>query len=98
MRGLRLGRKAREDLARLHDEGIGQFGMAQAERYFTALERALAFLAEYPFAARERLETTPPVHIHPSRSHVIVYRNDDRGVLVLRVRHAREDWRSDPLA
>ena len=97
MRALRLARKAREDLARLHNEGIGQFGTVQAERYFADLERTLAFLTEYPFPARERAETTPPVRIHPFRSHVIVYSVDDRIVRVLRVRHAREDWSSDPV-
>lgn len=96
MRGVRLSRSAREDLVRLHDEGIGQFGIHQAERYLAELQRALLFLSEYPLAARERVDTNPPVRIHPFRSHVIVYRVDDRGVLVLRFRHARENWAPNP--
>ena len=52
-----------------------------------------AFLAKYPRAARERKEIRGAVRIHPYKAHLIVYElgPDDR-VLILRVRHGREDW------
>jgi toxin ParE1/3/4 len=36
----------------------------------------------------------PSVRIHPSAAHVIVDAADD--VLIVRVRHGREDWLEDP--
>jgi toxin ParE1/3/4 len=92
----RLSRKAEDDLIQIYVAGTRGFGAAQAERYYAGLETAFAFLADYPQAARERVEILPPVRIHPYRSHVIVYVVDDEGVLILRVRHGREDWESQP--
>jgi toxin ParE1/3/4 len=42
--------------------------------------------------ARERREIMPPVRIHASGSHIIVYVAEADGVPVLRVCHGREDW------
>ncbi|ATQ44705.1 plasmid stabilization protein ParE [Caulobacter mirabilis] len=94
--GFRLSRKADEDIIRLYVEGAGQFGEAQAERYYADLRRTLSVLAAYPFAAREHTELRPPVRIHPFRSHIIVYVVDGEDILILRVRHALEDWQRDP--
>jgi toxin ParE1/3/4 len=50
-------------------------------------------LADNPEMAPERPELSPPARVHPCGSHVIIYivgLNDD--VLVVRVRHGREDW------
>lgn len=96
MPAFRLTREADEDVVRLYVDGAGQFGFEQAERYYADLWRTFAFLAEYPFAARERTEFKPPVRIHPFRSHMIVYRAGNGPVQVLRVRHARENWEADP--
>ena len=42
--------------------------------------------------ARERTEISPPVRIHPSGSHVIVYLIEEaENILIVRVRHGRED-------
>jgi toxin ParE1/3/4 len=53
-------------------------------------------LAENPRAARERLEINPPVRVHPYRAHVVIQVLDADGVLIVHIRHAREDWLSDP--
>ncbi len=93
-----LSVKAEEDLVRLYVDGVQRFGVETAERYWIGLQRAFAFLTEHPGAARERLEINPPVRIHPCGSHIIVYIEKEEGeVLILRVRHGREDWISDPL-
>ncbi|WP_417496630.1 type II toxin-antitoxin system RelE/ParE family toxin [Maricaulis sp.] len=48
-------------------------------------------------AARERVEIAPPVRCHPHGSHLIIYVIDaDDDVLVLRIRHAHENWAGDP--
>jgi toxin ParE1/3/4 len=47
--------------------------------------------------ARERSEMNPPARVHPVKSHIVVYLIDDKGPLILRIRHGAEDWQSaDP--
>lgn len=91
----RLSRKADEDVVGIYVEGARAFGAEQAETYHVGLTETLAFLAEYPKAARERTETQPPVRVHPYRSHIVVYVIEGNDILVLRVRHGREDWDSE---
>jgi toxin ParE1/3/4 len=93
--GYRLSRKAEDDLIAIYHIGVDEFGAAQAEGYFTGLEEAFSFLASHPRAARERREISPPVRAHRYKSHLIVYILDGDDVLILRIRHAREDWAAD---
>lgn len=54
-------------------------------------------LGQNPQMVRERSEISPPVRVYPCGSHVIVYILDHSGeVLILRVRHGREDWQAEP--
>lgn len=93
----RLTRKAEEDLVSIYVEGVRSFGVSQAERYHGELERVFEMLAENPLLARERSELSPPVRIHPHGAHVIVYLPEGGGgVLIVRVRHAHEDWARGP--
>lgn len=92
----RLSRAAADDIAAIFIEGIDRFGLAQADRYHTDMTATLDFLARYPRAARLREEIESPVRIHRYGSHLIVYEEADDGILVLRVRHGREDWSTDP--
>jgi toxin ParE1/3/4 len=94
--GYRLSRKAESDLLTIYAEGAARFGVAQAEAYFTRIERTLELLADNPLMARERPEISPPVRIHPCGTHLIVYLVAGDGILVLRIRHQREDWSSEP--
>jgi toxin ParE1/3/4 len=88
-----LSVKAEEDILHLLLEGIGLFGLDQAEKYHLELEQAFHFLAANPMAVRERTEINPPVRVHPCGSHLIVYVVQPSGdVFILRVRHRREDW------
>lgn len=90
--GFKLSRKAEDDLIAIYRTGSEEFGVDQAESYFAGLEEAFGFLASYPRAARERFEIDPPVRAHPHKTHLIVYLIEDDDILILRVRHAREDW------
>ena len=72
------------------------FGLAQADLYATGLSKALRLGLDYPLAGRLRLDTKIQVRTQPYKSHVIVYVVDGTEVLILRVRHAREDWINDP--
>lgn len=68
------------------------FGLAQAERYHARLQHTFELLADNPEMARERPELSPPARLHPCGSHIIISVVDSDGVLIVRVRHGREDW------
>lgn len=73
------------------------FGRDQADAYALGLAAAFRLIADYPLSSRLRQETERPVRARPYRSHVILYTVDEAEVLVLRVRHAHEDWTTGPL-
>ena len=91
----RLTRAAADDLVMIYLAGVDMFGAAQAESYSDGLEAAFRFLADYPRAARLRTEMVRPVRAYPYKSHLIIYRADRDGVLIIRIRHAREDWMAE---
>lgn len=94
----RLTKSARDDLIHIYVESVRMFGVAQAENYQDGLDRIFRILADSPHLARERTELTPPVRIHPSGSHVVVYQIEDTGgILIVRIRHALEDWAGSPI-
>lgn len=93
----RLSRKAAEDIVNIYVTGVEQFGVEQAEKYHAQLERTFQLIASTPEIARERTEITPPVRIHGFGAHIIVYVVDqNRDVLIVRVRHGHEDWKESP--
>jgi len=93
----RLTRKAAEDINEIYSFSAEQFSLDQADSYNTLLERTFEFLAHNPFAARKRLELSPPVRIHPVQSHLVIYQVEgDGSILIVRVRHGHEDW-AEPL-
>ena len=92
----RLTAAAVDDIAGLFLDGLERFGLAQADVYHEGLAATFAFLADFPRAARLREEIVPPLRIHRYRSHMIVYEiGADDAVIILRVRHGREDWLAD---
>lgn len=94
----KLTKKADADIITIYVEGVYEFGVAQAEKYHAELERIFELLSDSPMLARERKEITPPVRVHPHRSHLIIYSIDkNNDILIVRVRHGREDWRRNPV-
>jgi len=92
----RLTVEAQRDLIGIIEAGARLFGVAQATRYNEELFTLFDLIAANPKLARERLEITPPVRVHPFKAHLVVYLVDELGdVLILRIRHGHEDW-SDP--
>ena len=91
----RLTRAADGDIAAIFLTGVEIFGQAQAGAYHTGMAETFAFLANYPRAARLRAEIVPPVRAWPYKAHLIVYHVEAETVLILRVRHSREDWIGD---
>ncbi|MGV1761358.1 type II toxin-antitoxin system RelE/ParE family toxin [Rhizobium sp. A22-96] len=92
-----LSAAAEEDIIAIAEQGVRMFGLAQARRYHDELFAVLDLIAASPRMAREREEISPPVRIHPFKAHLVVYRIEESGaILVIRIRHGHEDWIGDP--
>lgn len=82
---------AEADLAAIWRNGAVTWGVEQADRYADGLFALFDLLAAFPTISRPRAEFSPPVHIHPSGAHLVVYRPVVPGIEVIRVLHARQD-------
>ena len=80
------------DIVNIYAEGVHQFGLTQADSYHDALFDLFDLLSESPRMARERVELSPPVRVHPFKAHVIIFKIEGDEILIIRVRHGREDW------
>lgn len=93
----KLSRKAEDDLIGIYIEGVARFGAVQADQYHSEIGQMLDLLSENPRMARERIEISPPVRIHPFQSHLVVYLiENNNDILIVRIRHGHEDWQSAP--
>ena len=91
-----LSRAAEGDLAVIADYTVRTFGVDQTILYRDGLRETLEFMAQFPKAARQRVELRDDVRAHPYRSHLIFYRLAGDDIFILRIRHAREDWVNQP--
>jgi len=94
---LKLRPRAVADIQRIYEQGVEVHGAVHADGYVDGLDQTIAMLAAYPGAARLREELSVPVRAFNYRAHIILYQFDLNTVTILRIRHAREDWVSDPL-
>ncbi|QND57292.1 type II toxin-antitoxin system RelE/ParE family toxin [Mesorhizobium huakuii] len=96
--GFRLSLAAEDDIIAIAEQGVRLFGAAQARLYHEQLFAMLDLIAANPRMARERYEISPPMRIHPFKAHLVVYRIEaDGDILIVRIRHGHEDWASDIL-
>jgi toxin ParE1/3/4 len=94
--GFRLLSEADENLDTIAEQGIRLFGYSQARRYIHELNATFELLAANPHMARERHELSPPVRVHLHKAHLIIYRIEENGdILILALRHVHEDWTSE---
>lgn len=93
-----LTRRAEDDIIAIYRYTAETFGLAQADAYHEKLHKTFGIIGEQPHLARERMEISPPVRVHPCGAHIIIYlAQPGAPVLIIRVRHGSEDWLSDPL-
>jgi len=93
---LKLSPAAEGDLEQIYLEGFHNFGERQANTYIARLVRVFELIGENPRMARLRYEVEPPVRVHPHGSHLIIYEEVGDAVVILRIRHARENWTDRP--
>lgn len=82
---------AETDLSDIWHQGAENWGVAQADRYADGLFSLFDLLADFPEIARERVEFSPPVRIHPSGVHLVIYRSDGQGIEIIRILHAHQN-------
>ena len=82
---------AEADLTVIWLHGAATWGVEQAERYSDSLFAVFDLLADFPELARERAEFMPPVRIHPSGSHLVIYRSEGQGIEIIRVLHVHQN-------
>lgn len=97
MNRYRLAATADDDVLVLYMQGAQQFGERQADRYHDELIGVFERLADFPRIGRVRIGVDPPIRALSHGAHVVVYREEPGGVLILRVRHGHEDWQDDPI-
>jgi toxin ParE1/3/4 len=85
----RVSDNADEDLIRIYMEGHQQFGPLQAVKYQLELDHCFSLLADQPRMGRSAERIAPGVRRHEHGSHVILYREQEDGVLILAVVHGR---------
>ena len=72
--------------------GAAEWSPEQADRYIDGIVAVFDLLCAMSELARERAEFVPPVRIHPSGSHLIVYRTMGDHLDVLRILGGRQNW------
>ncbi|MGR3762276.1 type II toxin-antitoxin system RelE/ParE family toxin (plasmid) [Roseobacteraceae bacterium NS-SX3] len=82
---------ARDDLAAIWRHGAETWGETQADAYTDGLFALFDLLADFPEMARERAEFTPPVRIHPTGAHLVIYRIAEGAPEIIRILHTRQD-------
>lgn len=92
MRRLRVAENARHDIDAIFVHGVREYGLSNADAYVAGLQNAFAFVAEHPFAVRERVEVRPPVRLYRYRGHYVLYALRDEDIVILRVLHHTANW------
>ena len=96
---IEFSQAAENDLLDVFMYGIEEHGLAQAERYKSQLNKSLQIISANPKVTRLRYEISPPVRVYSAQKHMIVYTiiEDRQTILVLRLRHQRENWIEQPI-
>lgn len=88
----RLTPRAISDLEEIWLYSADAWSIAQADRYADSFAQSFETILSMPEIARERAEFTPPVRVHPSGQHLVLYRIEADHILVIRILGGRQDW------
>ena len=82
---------AKADLSEIWQRGVDNWGIEQVDRYIDGLFALFDLLADFPELSRLSSEFAPPVRIHPSGAHLVVYVLEGQGIQIVRVLHAHQN-------
>mgnify|MGYP003580679656 CR=1 FL=1 len=94
----RLSKRAYPDIVGIGDYTIERFGIEQARRYRDRLEDAFQALADHPNRGRPADDVAPGLRRWNYQSHVVFFRLEARGILIVRVLHQRMDFERHPMS
>ncbi|MGB5830775.1 MAG: type II toxin-antitoxin system RelE/ParE family toxin [Thiohalocapsa sp.] len=86
-----LSGKATSDLDGIYEYTILNFGLEQARTYLIGLHERFQILADNPGVGRSAAQLSPDLRRHAHQSHIVFYVPREKGVLIVRVLHARMD-------
>lgn len=89
-----LSPAAQRDMEDIWLYSAQKWSLAQADRYTDIIEDTFDRLLFMPETARERPEFHPPVCIHPSAEHLIIYRVERDQLIILRLLGAGQAWQA----
>jgi toxin ParE1/3/4 len=87
----RLTPRAAADLEAIADYTIERWGLEQLEIYLRSLNNRFEWLAENPFAGRDRNDVDAGYRSFPEGSHVIFYVVGDDCVIIIGIPHKSMD-------
>lgn len=92
--GYLLTPRAEADLEDIWIYSAETWSPNQADTYLDGLLGTIDTLVAMPSMARERIEFSPPVRIHSTGLHLVVYRIEGNHLLVIRILGGRQDWQA----
>lgn len=84
---------ATEDLMEIWEYTAGRWDEARADLYIDAITIRFAWLTRNTGLWQKRPDLGEGLHSYPERSHVIIFRETNRGMEIVRVLHGRMDLR-----
>lgn len=90
MADVRYAALAEDDLDGIAAYTVRTWGIAQAERYVSALEACCSMLARNPESGRPCEAIAPGLWRAPQGKHVVFYRPKSYGIRVVRVLHEKQ--------
>lgn len=81
-----------EDIGRIYEYGIEQFGLKKAKEYIFGLHESFESLAIQNFMGLDASELTPELRRLTFKSHMIFYFTTDYGTFIIRVLHQSMDY------
>ena len=89
---LELTPRADQDLLDIWLYTAEAWSPLQADKYSDEFFETFQTLCSMPNIARERPDFDPPVRVHPTGQHLIVYRCDTHTLTVVRIVAQRQNW------
>ena len=90
----RLSPQAQKDLRDIWLYGVDKWSREHANAYVNSLRHSIEMIGSRPRMGRELKNIKPPVRVHTSGQHVIVYQIVDDHVEVIRIPASRQDWQT----
>lgn len=92
--GSRITPRTQQDLEEIWRYSADIWSPDQADAYIDNLIQTIDTLAAMPSLALEKSEFTPPVRIHPTGRHLVIYRIEVDYLLIIRILGGQQDWQA----